>query len=125
MISTSSSVSPISSEASRAADRASRFACSPQAIGLASLILALSIIQQVVGHQNFDNGWLFTVAERVLEAVLDNELYVFTHPEMRVAVEMRFQAILAAFDKSEASPALKSLGARAVPEVGTLVVKPD
>ena len=65
------------------------------------------------------------VAERVLEAVLDNELYVFTHPEMRVAVEMRFQAILAAFDKSEASPALKSLGARAVPEVGTLVVKPD
>ena len=67
MISTSSSVSPISSEASRAADRASRFACSPQAIGLASLILALSIIQQVVGHQNFDNGWLFTVAERVLD----------------------------------------------------------
>ncbi len=42
------------------------------------------------------------VAERVLEAVLDNDLYVFTHPEMRTAVEARFQAILAAFDKSAA-----------------------
>ncbi len=65
------------------------------------------------------------VAERVLEAVLDNDLYVFTHPEMRIAVEARFQAIMAAFDKSEASPALKSLSARAVPDVGTLVVSPE
>jgi NAD(P)-dependent dehydrogenase (short-subunit alcohol dehydrogenase family) len=49
------------------------------------------------------------VAARVVEAVRDNELYVFTHPDMRVAVEMRFQRILEAFDRSAHSPALASL----------------
>lgn len=42
------------------------------------------------------------VAARVLAAIRDNELYVFTHPEMRVEVEDRFAAILAALDKAEA-----------------------
>ncbi len=37
------------------------------AIGLALLIIISAIIQQSLGHQNFDNGWLFTVAERVLD----------------------------------------------------------
>jgi NAD(P)-dependent dehydrogenase (short-subunit alcohol dehydrogenase family) len=57
------------------------------------------------------------VAERVLEAVRDNDLYVFTHPEMRGAVEARFARILAAFDKSAASPALAGLADRAPPEL--------
>ena len=47
-----------------------------------------------------------TVGERVLEAILDNELYVFTHPDMRQATAERFQRILAAFDKAAESPAL-------------------
>ena len=40
------------------------------------------------------------VAARVLAAIRDDELYVFTHPEMRVAAEERFAAILAAMDKA-------------------------
>ena len=45
------------------------------------------------------------VARRVLAAVRDDELYIFTHPEMRSAVEERSQAILAAFDRA-AAPSL-------------------
>lgn len=40
------------------------------------------------------------VAARVLAAIRANELYVFTHPEMRAEVEGRFSAITAAFDKT-------------------------
>src|SRR5262249_26038893 len=47
------------------------------------------------------------VAERVVEAVEANELYVITHHEFRSAIEKRFSAILAAFDASAKSPALK------------------
>jgi NAD(P)-dependent dehydrogenase (short-subunit alcohol dehydrogenase family) len=57
------------------------------------------------------------VAERVLEGIRDDDLYIFTHPEMRGAVEARFARILAAFDKSAASPALAALPDRAVPEL--------
>jgi len=32
-------------------------------------------------------------------AIRDNDLYVFTHPETRGAVEERFRRILAAYDK--------------------------
>ena len=39
------------------------------------------------------------VAARVLAAIREDELYVFTHPEMRGRVEDRFAAILAAMDK--------------------------
>jgi NAD(P)-dependent dehydrogenase (short-subunit alcohol dehydrogenase family) len=42
------------------------------------------------------------VAERVLRAIRDNDLYIFTHPEMRAAVEDRFRRILAAYDKATA-----------------------
>jgi hypothetical protein len=62
------------------------------------------------------------VAERVLEAVRDNDLYIFTHPEMRGAVEARFANILAAFDKSARSPALAVLGEREAFDVGALKV---
>jgi NAD(P)-dependent dehydrogenase (short-subunit alcohol dehydrogenase family) len=43
------------------------------------------------------------VAARVLGAIREEELYVFTHPEMRTEVEERFAAILAAMDKAEAT----------------------
>jgi NAD(P)-dependent dehydrogenase (short-subunit alcohol dehydrogenase family) len=39
------------------------------------------------------------VAARVLAAIRDDELYVFTHPDMRLGVDERFAAILAAMDK--------------------------
>ena len=57
------------------------------------------------------------VGERVVEAVRDGELYVFTHPEFRAPVAARFDAILAAFDHAAESPALKGLGERALPSM--------
>jgi NAD(P)-dependent dehydrogenase (short-subunit alcohol dehydrogenase family) len=52
------------------------------------------------------------VANRVVEAIKDNDLYIFTHPEFRVAVQMRFANIMAAFDKSDGSKALSVLPKR-------------
>jgi len=40
------------------------------------------------------------VAARVLAAIRNDELYVFTHPEMRGEVEQRFAAIQGAMDKA-------------------------
>ena len=42
------------------------------------------------------------VAARVLAAIREDELYVFTHPEMRAELEDRFAAIMAAMDKAPA-----------------------
>ncbi|MGO8918064.1 MAG: SDR family NAD(P)-dependent oxidoreductase [Stellaceae bacterium] len=42
------------------------------------------------------------VAAQVLAAIREDELYVFTHPEMRGELEERFAAILAALDKAAA-----------------------
>ena len=42
------------------------------------------------------------VAARVLSAIREDELYVFTHPEIRAEVEERFSGILAAMDKAAA-----------------------
>jgi NAD(P)-dependent dehydrogenase (short-subunit alcohol dehydrogenase family) len=42
------------------------------------------------------------VATRVLTAIREQELYVFTHPEMRAELEERFAAIMAAMDKAAA-----------------------
>ena len=42
------------------------------------------------------------VAARVLTAIREQELYVFTHPEMRAELEERFAAIMAAMDKAAA-----------------------
>ena len=56
------------------------------------------------------------VAARVVEAVKNDELYIFTHPEMRAAVEARFERIMAAFDVAEASPALSGMAKREMPE---------
>jgi hypothetical protein len=42
------------------------------------------------------------VARRVMRAIPDNDLYIFTHPEMRVPFENRFRQLIAAFDKAAA-----------------------
>jgi NAD(P)-dependent dehydrogenase (short-subunit alcohol dehydrogenase family) len=42
------------------------------------------------------------VAARVLTAIRENELYAFTHPQMRAEAEARFVGILAAMDKAAA-----------------------
>jgi len=52
------------------------------------------------------------VGNRVVEAIKDNDLYIFTHPELKPFVELRFANILAAFDKSEKSKALSVLPKR-------------
>jgi NAD(P)-dependent dehydrogenase (short-subunit alcohol dehydrogenase family) len=42
------------------------------------------------------------VGARVLAAIREDELYVFTHPEMRAELEDRFAAIMAAMDQAAA-----------------------
>ena len=37
------------------------------------------------------------VAEKVMRAIRENELYIFTHPEFRSVLEERFQRILTAY----------------------------
>jgi NAD(P)-dependent dehydrogenase (short-subunit alcohol dehydrogenase family) len=48
------------------------------------------------------------VGDRVLEAIKAGELYIFTHPEMKEAVDMRFGMIDAAFDRARHSEVLRS-----------------
>lgn len=64
------------------------------------------------------------LAARVLEGVLANELYIFTHVEFRAVVEMRFAAIMAAFDRAALSPALAGLGERKV-ELAPMMAVPE
>jgi NAD(P)-dependent dehydrogenase (short-subunit alcohol dehydrogenase family) len=47
------------------------------------------------------------LAARVLEGMRDDELYIFTHPELKPAFEARFNGILAAIDRAAQSPALE------------------
>jgi len=42
------------------------------------------------------------VARRVMRAIQDNDLYIFTHPEMRAPLEDHFRQLTAAFDKAAA-----------------------
>jgi len=49
------------------------------------------------------------VGARVLEAVLNDERYIFTHPDMRGVAQARFGAIMAGFDAAAASPALEGM----------------
>ncbi|MBS0278367.1 MAG: SDR family NAD(P)-dependent oxidoreductase [Proteobacteria bacterium] len=49
------------------------------------------------------------VGKRVLEAVRDNDLYIFTHPMFKDFVQARFAGIMAGFDKAAQSEALKSV----------------
>jgi NAD(P)-dependent dehydrogenase (short-subunit alcohol dehydrogenase family) len=45
------------------------------------------------------------VGERVLEGILRNDLYIFTHPEFRDGVKARCDAVMAAFPNEEPDPA--------------------
>jgi NAD(P)-dependent dehydrogenase (short-subunit alcohol dehydrogenase family) len=45
----------------------------------------------------------------VFEAVRDNDLYIFTHPDMRPAVEQRFERIMQGFDKAKRRSALSGI----------------
>ena len=49
------------------------------------------------------------VGQRVFEGVRDDDLYIFTHPMFKEFVQTRFNAILAAFDKSARSEALQQV----------------
>jgi len=55
------------------------------------------------------------VARRVVEAVLEDQLYIFTHPEFRDAVIGRHQRIMHGFDAADASAALAALPPRPAP----------
>lgn len=46
------------------------------------------------------------VGERVVEALLADELYIFTHPNYRPSAKARWQAVDAAFERAEQSPLL-------------------
>lgn len=48
----------------------------------------------------------------VVEAVRDNDLYIFTHPDMQPAVEQRFERIRQGFDKARARAALAGVDAK-------------
>ena len=49
------------------------------------------------------------VGQRVVEALNAKELYIFTHPAQRAAVQERFQAIDEAFERAEKSPLLADI----------------
>lgn len=49
------------------------------------------------------------VAQRVIEAINANELYIFTHPTQRSVVQKRFKAMDAAFERAEQSPLLQDV----------------
>jgi NAD(P)-dependent dehydrogenase (short-subunit alcohol dehydrogenase family) len=55
------------------------------------------------------------VGQRVLEAVRDGDLYIFTHPHFKDFVQARFGAIMAGFEKAAASPALAQVKNWAAP----------
>ncbi|WP_286267407.1 SDR family NAD(P)-dependent oxidoreductase [Thalassotalea atypica] len=73
--------------------------------GDASLLSAAKHMQKVI-----DNGLSpELVGERVVEAVGNKELYIFTHPNYRKVVNKRFQAIDDAFARAEQSELLSSV----------------
>jgi hypothetical protein len=43
------------------------------------------------------------VAEKIMRSIMENELFVFTHPEFRNAVDDRFQRVLTAYPSPPAS----------------------
>lgn len=57
-----------------------------------------------------DNGLAVdVVGQRVVEAVRQGELYIFTHPNYRQVVQQRYQAIDEAFARAAESPLLASV----------------
>lgn len=49
------------------------------------------------------------VGQRVVEAVKDDDMYIFTHVEYETVVRERFERVMAGFEKSKQSPALNAL----------------
>jgi NAD(P)-dependent dehydrogenase (short-subunit alcohol dehydrogenase family) len=54
------------------------------------------------------------VGKRVVEAINDGELYIFTHPNYRQVNQERFAGIDEAFAKSERSPLLKDIASQKI-----------
>lgn len=54
--------------------------------------------------------------ERVVEAIKNDEFYVFTHPHFRDLLEIRTKNLTEGFDRTDSSPALKD-----VPRHGTII----
>jgi NAD(P)-dependent dehydrogenase (short-subunit alcohol dehydrogenase family) len=49
------------------------------------------------------------VGQRVVEAVKDDDLYIFSHVEYESVVRARYERVMAGFEKSKVSPALNTL----------------
>lgn len=49
------------------------------------------------------------VGQRVVEAVKDDDLYIFSHVEYESVVRERYERVMAGFEKSKRSPALSAL----------------
>ncbi|MFZ3033156.1 MAG: SDR family NAD(P)-dependent oxidoreductase [Parvibaculum sp.] len=58
----------------------------------------------------------------VFEAVRDNDFYIFTHPDMRPAVEQRFQRIMEGFDKAATRSALRGVETKSPQEIQMLKI---
>ncbi|MDR3499305.1 MAG: SDR family NAD(P)-dependent oxidoreductase [Parvibaculum sp.] len=56
----------------------------------------------------------------VFEAVRDNDLYIFTHPDMRPAVEQRFERIMRGFDKASRRGALSGVDPKSPQQINML-----
>ena len=68
--------------------------------------------QAIADHMQkvIDNGLdADVVGERVVEAISQKELYIFTHPNYRKVMQKRFKAIDDAFARSESSPWLTAV----------------
>jgi NAD(P)-dependent dehydrogenase (short-subunit alcohol dehydrogenase family) len=64
--------------------------------------------QRATGAQLIQSGLdPVIVGERVLEGIMADELYIFTHPEMNEWAEGRFVAIRSAFERAKGSEVLK------------------
>ncbi len=79
----------------------------PQAYGESSVASGLGQTAQDAAQMVMSGIDPGIVGARVVEAIMNNETYVFTHPDMKAFVEMRFAAILAAFDRAAESPAAR------------------
>jgi len=104
-----------------------RLQLAPRGVGVSVLCPAFVRTSIGGGHRNRPGGPRSTVGEResimirlveggmdpnmlaarVIEAIRDDELYIFTHPEFKPMVAGRFTAILEAFDRAAKSPALE------------------
>jgi NAD(P)-dependent dehydrogenase (short-subunit alcohol dehydrogenase family) len=68
------------------------------------------VVSEIVANSAVENGIdPERVGRRVLEAIRAKERYIFTHPDMRPYVELRFAGLMAAFDTAAASPALAGM----------------